>query len=93
MKRIRINIPIYTWSDFKQWFWDRIAYPRREVCAMWLEMNNSNIKLGIENIIIEELNLDLNNEADVTRLSDICRRFDSLLKEETNKTINLMCKH
>lgn len=40
---IQVQFNIWTWKDYKKWFWDKFCFPRRKEITNWLTYHNSEI--------------------------------------------------
>lgn len=34
---IKVEFNIWTWKDYKKWFWDKFCFPRRKRITAWLD--------------------------------------------------------
>lgn len=34
---IKVEFNIWTWKDYKKWFWDQFCFPRRKVITEWFD--------------------------------------------------------
>lgn len=40
---IHIEFNIWTWKDYKKWFWDKFCFPRRKVITEWFDAFTSDM--------------------------------------------------
>ena len=40
---IKVEFNIWTWKDYKKWFWDKFCFPRRKTITEWLDSYASDI--------------------------------------------------
>ena len=40
---IKVEFNIWTWKDYKKWFWDKFCFPRRKIITEWLDSYASDI--------------------------------------------------
>lgn len=34
---VKVEFNIWTWKDYKKWFWDKFCFPRRKKITEWLD--------------------------------------------------------
>ena len=40
---IKVEFNIWTWKDYKKWFWDMFCFPRRKTITEWLDIFSSDV--------------------------------------------------
>lgn len=84
MIQFTVSIKIPTWGDFKKWFWDKIAYPRRRDCALWVTYFSDTVREDIADYLYDKM--------DGEQFKEAVAAIDEARKKRAKETIRLMSK-
>ena len=90
MKEKTFKIRIYTFSDFKQWIWNRLFLPKRNDVKEWICYHDSAIFDRISDVAYDIFCQQPATDEELRLLNEFEAAIRQLVKEQEQRTIRII---